>query len=269
MPLTPPKNCSSTCETDEEERMSSIHIRDVDVSGASADTKVSSNNNDSNNGSNSGSDDDNDIRRRRNAQENKFRDLFVQYRQSQQEQPQHPDQFSLNRNPIAPTGSPIRNQIPTNAPANQDPYAPANTIADQAANAAAVNTATKKGDDEKKPQDRTSYNTQKKFPISDGEYDSDSEYEYDEEALTYADMNAAGGNPASIRVPNDPKGTAPNQDPMTTEDDNGKNYPQDSYSILALNGPRNNKCWPMQNICFFFGGLVPFIFQIYWLLICI
>jgi hypothetical protein len=44
-------------------------------------------------------------------------------------------------------------------------------------------------------------------------------------------------------------------------------HPQDSYSFLALNGPKKNELWTKEKIFFFLFGLVPFIFQILFLVL--
>lgn len=42
-------------------------------------------------------------------------------------------------------------------------------------------------------------------------------------------------------------------------------YPPDAYSFLALNGPTSNNGWPLQKMKYFLFGLMPFVFQIFFL----
>jgi len=62
-------------------------------------------------------------------------------------------------------------------------------------------------------------------------------------------------------------GLVNNMDHTTMKPTIDQKYPQDSYSFLALNGPKKNELWTKEKIFFFLFGLVPFIFQILFLVL--
>jgi hypothetical protein len=74
----------------------------------------------------------------------------------------------------------------------------------------------------------------------------------------------------SVLPVNDDSNQAANGlDSAVIEGDFEEKYPPDTYSFIALNGPMSNNGWPLQKMKFFLFGLMPFVFQIFFLVLLV